>query len=76
MDDDRTVTVSFTETKEYSLELDFSEMAKVLGVSKNRLTAIVEEGEDFEPSDTALSRMCRHADVQSEEVTVDDIFDS
>ena len=73
---ERNVCITFTETTEYSLELEFAEMAKVMGVSKKKLTVMLDDGEDYEPSDSAVRRLRKQADVQSEEVTVDDIFES
>lgn len=73
MDDDQMVYINFTETTEYNLELEFAEMAKVLGVNKKKLKAIVVDGEAFEPSDAAVVRMRKRADVADGEVTVDDV---
>ncbi|MFG1602867.1 hypothetical protein [Actinoplanes sp. NPDC049265] len=73
MDDEQMVYVNFTETNEFNLELEFAEMAKVLGVSKKKLTAILVDGEDFEPSDATVARMRRQADLTDGQVTVDDI---
>jgi DNA-binding XRE family transcriptional regulator len=72
-DEQRTAYICFTETKEYRLELDFADMAKILGVSKKKLAAIVDDGEDYEPSDAAMSRLLHHAETESEEFTVDEI---
>lgn len=76
VDEDRSAYISFTETKEYTLELDFADMAKVLGVSRKKLSAMIEDGDDFEPSEAALTRMRRRAETVSEEVTVDDVSES
>lgn len=73
MDDEQMVYVNFTETNEYNLELELVEMAKVLGVSKKKLIAIVVDGEDFEPSDAAIERMRKKAEITDGQVTVDDI---
>ncbi|MEU7905864.1 hypothetical protein [Actinoplanes sp. NPDC049118] len=73
MDDDQMVYVNFTETIERNLELEFAEMAKVLGVSKKKLTAIVVDGEEFEPSDAVASRMIKRSEITGGEVTIEDI---
>ncbi|WIM95790.1 hypothetical protein ACTOB_007924 [Actinoplanes oblitus] len=72
MDDDQMVYVNFTETTEYSLELELVEMAKVLGIGKKKLATMIENGEDLEPSDAAVARMRKQAEVTDGQVTVDD----
>jgi len=73
MDDEQMVYVNFTETTEYNLELEFAEMAAALGVTKKKLTAMVEDGEAFEPSDAAVARMRKRAEITDGDVTVDDV---
>lgn len=76
IDQDRNATISFTETIERTLELDFSRMAKTLGISKKALAEILDEGEEYEPSEDAKARLRLLADVTSEEFTVDDLAES
>jgi hypothetical protein len=71
--DDRTVMITFTRTTEYGAELDFADAAKAMGVSKKKLAAILDDGEDYEPSDTAVKRLTRASDINSEETVIDGI---
>jgi hypothetical protein len=67
---DRTVCITFDVTTHYVLELEFDDIAHVMDVKKAKLAAIVDDGEGYEPSDIAVRRLSRRADVQSEDVTV------
>jgi phage antirepressor YoqD-like protein len=72
MDDEQMIYVNFTETTEYSVELEFAEMAKVLGIGKVRLAEILRNGEDLEPSDAAVARLRKRAEITDGQVEIDD----
>jgi hypothetical protein len=72
-DDERMVSIMFTVTSEYILELELPDMAKKLGIPAKKLVAIIDNGEDIELSDAAESRVTKAGEVTSEEFSLDDI---
>lgn len=76
IDTDRDVVITFTETIERTLELDFSRMAKALGISKKALADILDEGEEYEPDDKAKARLRLLADIASEEFDVEEVAEA
>jgi DNA-binding XRE family transcriptional regulator len=73
IEDDDEITINFTVTKEYAHTEDLVSMAKTLGVSKTKLRKIVEDGEDYEPSDKVTVALVAMAECTSDEMVVDSI---
>lgn len=76
IDKDRDVSITFTETIERNLSLGFTKMAKVLGISQKALAEVIDDGEDYEPSEEAKQRLRVLGDVTDEEFTVDEVAEA
>jgi hypothetical protein len=74
--DDRTAAITFTVTTEYSFEDEWADVAKAMGVTPAKLEKIIEDGDDYEPSDAAKARLAKRAEVLNEEFTVDGVDES
>lgn len=72
---ERNAMISFTVTTEYVLDDDFESVAKAMGVSMKKLAAIIDDGEDYEPSDTAITRLQKRGTVENEKFDISDITD-
>lgn len=73
-DSDRQVIISFTETTVKSYQTDFDAMAKVLGLSRSKLKAILDDGKDWEVSDKAKEELSELGELTTDpDWTLDEI---
>jgi hypothetical protein len=73
IDKDRDVSITYTENIERNLTLEFPKMAKVLGISQKALAEIIDDGEEYEPSEEAMQRLRVLGDISDQEFTVDEV---
>lgn len=75
-DDERMLSITFTETIEYTADMEVDEARRVLGLREPALRRAVEEGALDDLSEAAMKRLKRAAEVVSEDVTIDDVSGS
>ena len=70
-----TVTLYVTLTREYCVSGDAEEIAEAMRLTLAQLSSVVQDGNDWEPDDATMVRVTTHplADVQSEEYEVYEI---
>lgn len=69
------IAVYVTLSRTVRVETDADDMARLAGMSLETLSGIVEDGNDWEPDDDAISRIAASptADIEDEEWDVEEI---